>query len=124
MTALRKTGLSVSVMAGDKDARPEYNLLPVSRCHCSEPGIWVNLEEQLGARIRRGSHAVRFARSVSQGKESPAMKISIVGAGNVGATTASMLAQRNLGDVVLVDIMPGVPRARPGHFRVRACTAL
>jgi len=40
------------------------------------------------------------------------MKISIVGAGNVGATTASMLAQRNLGDVVLVDIMPGVPQGK------------
>jgi len=34
-------------------------------------------------------------------------KITVVGAGNVGATTAHMAAGRDLGDIVLVDIIPG-----------------
>ncbi len=34
-------------------------------------------------------------------------KITVVGAGNVGATTAHIAAGRNLGDVVLVDIIAG-----------------
>jgi malate dehydrogenase len=33
-------------------------------------------------------------------------KITVVGAGRVGETTALMLAQRGLGDVVLVDVVP------------------
>jgi malate dehydrogenase len=38
-------------------------------------------------------------------------KITIIGAGNVGATTAHWLAERELGDLVLVDIpdVPGLP---------------
>lgn len=34
-------------------------------------------------------------------------KITVVGAGNVGATTAHIAATRNLGDIVLVDIVEG-----------------
>ena len=46
-------------------------------------------------------------------------KISVVGAGNVGATVAQYVAERELGDVVLVDIVEGIPqgqgaRPRPG----------
>lgn len=36
------------------------------------------------------------------------MKISIIGAGNVGSITALRLAQENLGEVVLVDIIKGI----------------
>ncbi|RJP25409.1 MAG: malate dehydrogenase [Candidatus Omnitrophota bacterium] len=36
-------------------------------------------------------------------------KITVVGAGNVGATCALFLAQQELGDVVLLDILEGVP---------------
>jgi malate dehydrogenase len=36
-------------------------------------------------------------------------KITVVGAGNVGATTAQRIAERELADVVLVDILEGVP---------------
>ena len=35
-------------------------------------------------------------------------KITIIGAGNVGATTALRLLEKGLGDVVLVDINEGV----------------
>lgn len=36
-------------------------------------------------------------------------KVTVVGAGNVGATCAQRLAEKNISDVVLVDIVPGVP---------------
>ncbi|MBI1389329.1 MAG: malate dehydrogenase [bacterium] len=39
-------------------------------------------------------------------------KITVVGAGNVGATCALYLAQQELGDVVLLDIMEGVPQGK------------
>ena len=40
-------------------------------------------------------------------------KISIIGAGFVGATAAQWAAEKELGDVVLVDIIEGIPRGRP-----------
>ncbi|MBN2327219.1 MAG: malate dehydrogenase [Candidatus Omnitrophica bacterium] len=39
-------------------------------------------------------------------------KITVVGAGNVGASCALYLAQQELGDVVLVDIVEGVPQGK------------
>ena len=39
-------------------------------------------------------------------------KISIVGAGNVGATCAHWAATKELGDVVLVDIVEGMPQGK------------
>jgi malate dehydrogenase len=39
-------------------------------------------------------------------------KITIVGAGNVGETAAHLCALKQLGDVVLVDIVPGVPQGK------------
>ncbi|MBK8266007.1 MAG: malate dehydrogenase [Nannocystis sp.] len=39
-------------------------------------------------------------------------KITIVGAGNVGATAAHWAVQKHLGDVVLVDIVPGFPQGK------------
>jgi len=39
-------------------------------------------------------------------------KITVVGAGNVGGTTAQRLAERNVYDVVLVDIIEGVPQGK------------
>lgn len=39
-------------------------------------------------------------------------KISIVGAGNTGATTAHWLAERELADVVLVDVVEGMPQGK------------
>jgi|TARA_B100000519_G_C14259906_1_gene447116 malate dehydrogenase len=39
-------------------------------------------------------------------------KISVIGAGNVGATAAFLIAQKQLGDVVMVDIVDGVPQGK------------
>ena len=39
-------------------------------------------------------------------------KIAVVGAGNVGASCAMYLAEANLADVVLVDIIEGVPQGK------------
>ncbi len=40
------------------------------------------------------------------------MKISVIGAGNVGATIALLLAQKRLGDIVLLDVVPGMPEGK------------
>lgn len=39
-------------------------------------------------------------------------KVSVIGAGNVGATTAHLIAQKELADVALVDIIEGVPQGK------------
>jgi len=39
-------------------------------------------------------------------------KVSIVGAGNVGATTAHWIASKELADVVLVDVVEGIPQGK------------
>src|ERR687887_756141 len=39
-------------------------------------------------------------------------KITVVGAGNVGATTAQRLAERDYADVVLLDIVDGMPQGK------------
>jgi malate dehydrogenase len=39
-------------------------------------------------------------------------RITVIGAGNVGATTAHRLAEGQLGDVVLVDVVEGMPQGK------------
>jgi malate dehydrogenase len=39
-------------------------------------------------------------------------KVSVIGAGNVGATAAQRIVDKHLADVVLVDIVPGVPQGK------------
>jgi malate dehydrogenase len=39
-------------------------------------------------------------------------KVTVVGAGNVGATAAQRLAEKELADVVLIDIIEGVPQGK------------
>ncbi|MGA2780708.1 MAG: malate dehydrogenase [Smithella sp.] len=39
-------------------------------------------------------------------------KVSVVGAGNVGATAAQRIAEKELADVVLIDIVEGVPQGK------------
>jgi malate dehydrogenase len=39
-------------------------------------------------------------------------KISIIGAGNTGATTAHWLAEREIADVVLLDVVEGMPQGK------------
>ncbi|MBU0709675.1 MAG: malate dehydrogenase [Candidatus Omnitrophica bacterium] len=40
------------------------------------------------------------------------MKISIIGAGNVGSTTAMRLAQEGLGEIILVDVVKGLAQGK------------
>ena len=42
----------------------------------------------------------------------PRKKISIIGAGNVGASTAAWVAAEELGDLVLVDVVDGLPQGK------------
>ncbi len=39
-------------------------------------------------------------------------KVTVIGAGNVGATAAQRLAEKDLCDVVLIDIVEGVPQGK------------
>jgi malate dehydrogenase len=39
-------------------------------------------------------------------------KVTVVGAGNVGATAAQRIAEKELADVALIDIIPGVPQGK------------
>ena len=39
-------------------------------------------------------------------------KVTVVGAGNVGATLAQRIADRELSDVVLIDIIEGMPQGK------------
>jgi len=39
-------------------------------------------------------------------------KVTVVGAGNVGATVAQRLAEKELADVVLIDIVEGIPQGK------------
>ena len=39
-------------------------------------------------------------------------KVTVVGAGNVGATVAQRIVEKEIADVVLIDIVPGVPQGK------------
>jgi len=39
-------------------------------------------------------------------------KVTIVGAGNVGATAAHWIAAKELADIVLIDVVEGVPQGK------------
>ena len=39
-------------------------------------------------------------------------KVTVVGAGNVGATTAMRIAERELADVIMIDVLEGVPAGK------------
>jgi malate dehydrogenase len=47
-------------------------------------------------------------------------KVTVVGSGNVGATAARSIADKELADVVLLDILPGVPQGK-GLDMLEAC---
>ena len=47
-------------------------------------------------------------------------KITVIGAGNVGASCATRLADKELGDVVIVDILDGIPAGK-GLDLLQAC---
>ena len=43
-------------------------------------------------------------------------KVTVVGAGHVGATTAQRIVEKELADVVLVDILEGIPQGKAPRF--------
>ena len=47
-------------------------------------------------------------------------KVTVVGAGNVGATTAQRVADAEVADVVMVDILEGIPQGK-GLDMLEAC---
>src|SRR5438876_10384117 len=55
------------------------------------------------------------SRSPRRARADPQMarnKVTVIGAGNVGATTAQRIAEGGLADVVLVDIIEGLPQGK------------
>ena len=44
-------------------------------------------------------------------------KIAVIGAGNVGATAVYFMAEKNLADIVMVDIVPGMPQGKALDYR-------
>jgi malate dehydrogenase len=49
---------------------------------------------------------------IEKGKVMSRNKVTVIGAGNVGATTAQRIAEAGLADVVLVDIVEGLPQGK------------
>jgi malate dehydrogenase len=43
-------------------------------------------------------------------------KVAVIGAGNVGATAAYCVAEKNIADVVMVDVVPGFPQSKALDF--------
>src|SRR6478672_925739 len=96
--------------------------------HCMYPvekrpgaGVWVRIRCGPGARwvgysrpdcIRRGIPDNRLPTFAGRGLTMRRAKISIIGAGNVGATCAHWAAAKELGDIVLVDIVEGLPQGK------------
>jgi malate dehydrogenase len=48
-------------------------------------------------------------------------KITVVGAGQVGATVAQLLAYKNLGNIVIIDIVEGVPPGKALDLQQSGC---
>jgi malate dehydrogenase len=44
-------------------------------------------------------------------------KVTVIGAGNVGASCAQLLAQRDYADVVVMDIIEGLPQGKALDLR-------
>ncbi len=55
---------------------------------------------------------MRLGKAEILSTEHPRPKITVVGAGNVGASVAQYAVERELGDVVLVDVIEGVPQGK------------
>ena len=39
-------------------------------------------------------------------------KVTVIGAGNVGATAAQRIVEKQIADVALIDIVPGIPQGK------------
>ena len=56
--------------------------------------------------------AATVAGDSSIGRTNMRKKVTVVGGGNVGATCALRIAEKELADVVVVDIVDGVPQGK------------
>ena len=70
--------------------------------------------DSTAVRLRRAGERVFVPRVILifQGGPHGSQKITVVGAGNVGAQTALWLAQKELGDVLLLDVVEGMPAGK------------
>ena len=68
----------------------------------------VGTSEYADAIIEQLADASRQTKENVNGRK----KVTVVGAGNVGATCAQELARRDYADVVLVDIIPNFPQGK------------
>jgi len=69
--------------------------------------------EGLFLRAFKGVFTMRWSSSVGKGSSKfGRKKLTVVGAGHVGATAAFLAAQKELGDVVLMDVVEGVPQGK------------
>ncbi|MDX8381224.1 MAG: malate dehydrogenase, partial [Ghiorsea sp.] len=50
--------------------------------------------------------------NVSENAYFPRKKLTVVGSGNVGATAAFLAAYKELGDIVLLDVVEGIPQGK------------
>jgi len=60
--------------------------------------------------LKTGNGAL--APAAIEGEQAMRKKVSIVGAGNVGATAAHWIASKELADVVLIDVVEGIPQGK------------
>ncbi len=72
--------------------------------------------------VRPGAASVGNPQGVDPEKELRGMnrKVSVIGSGNVGATAARSMADKELADVVVLDILEGVPQGK-GLDMLEAC---
>jgi len=74
-----------------------------------------NVHRRSCVRCRSGEAARTLASTINEQRRdhvSQRRKVTVVGAGNVGATCAQVLAMRDYADVVLVDIKEGLPQGK------------
>ena len=65
-----------------------------------------------GSPRRPRLESARVAAVAFSGGDAMNRKVTVVGAGNVGATLAQRIADRELADVVLIDIVEGMPQGK------------
>ncbi|GAB1543952.1 hypothetical protein NUACC21_66280 [Scytonema sp. NUACC21] len=59
---------------------------------------------------KRKDTLIMIINSPSLSKKCPSPRVTVIGAGKVGSTLAQRIAEKNLADVVLLDIIPGMPQ--------------
>ena len=109
-TAMILSGKLMLDHLGERDAAARLEAAVAAR---HRRGRARDLRPQADARRPERRRDVRVrGRHHRQAGELMRKKITVVGAGNVGATCAQELARRDYADVVLVDIIPNFPQGK------------